>query len=118
MSYLSRKPRSALGDFASVVIQTLNNAGGALGTGSKVVTDPYLPEVLCRVNQLAQIEQRVPITACAKTPPGRTGGIGLRKVVAPLRAYVYAEQRPWIQPVAIAAAVGVPFVLGYLLGRK
>ena len=98
-------------------MNALTQAGGALGTGAKVVSDPYLPEVLCRVDQLAQIEAGARVlTPCVQMPPGRVGGIGLRKVVQPLRAYVYAEQHPWIYPVAIGALVGIPFLLGYLAG--
>lgn len=106
-----------MGDFASQALQALTTAGGALGTGAKVVQDPYLPEVLCRVDQLAQIEAGQRPSPCASMPPGRAGGIGLRKVVAPLRAYVYAEQHPWVYPVAIGAAIGIPFIFGYLAGK-
>lgn len=106
-----------LGDFASQALNALTQAGGALGTGAKVVADPYLPEVLCQIDQLAQIEAgRVPLP-CPRIPPGRVGGVGLRKVVAPMRAYVYAEQHPWVYPAAIGAAIGIPFLLGYLAGK-
>lgn len=106
-----------LGDFASSALAALQQAGGALGTGAKVVSDPYLPEVLCRVDQLAQIEAGQRPTPCVAMAPGRAGGVGLRKVVEPLRAYVYAEQHPWVYPLAIGAAVGIPFLLGYLAGK-
>lgn len=106
-----------MGDFASTAMSALSQAGGALGTGAKVISDPYLPEVLCHVDQLASIEAGAPIAACPIMPPGRAGGIGLRKVVVPLRAYVYAEQHPWVYPVAIGAAIGIPFLLGYLAGK-
>lgn len=110
-------PMMGMGDFASSAMAALTQAGGALGTGAKVVSDPYLPEVLCYVDQLAQIEAGGKVTACPRLPAGRVGGIGLRKVVTPLRAYVYAEQHPWVYPVAIGAAIGIPFLLGYLFGK-
>lgn len=106
-----------MGDFSSAAIGALAQAGGALGTGAKVIQDPYLPEVLCRVNQLAEIEAGTKVTPCPAMAPGRAGGIGLRKVVAPLRAYVYAEQHPWVYPLGIAAVIGIPFLIGYLAGE-
>lgn len=119
MSYHRRNPpRAALGGFSSTVVNALTSAGGALGTGAKVVQDPYLPEVLCMVDQLAQIEAGQRVTPCVRIAPGRPGGVGLRKVVPAMRAYVYAEQNPWAYPVAIGAAVGIPFLLGYLMGGK
>jgi hypothetical protein len=82
-----------------------------------VSTDPYLSEVICRVGQLKAIEDKTPVKPCAITPAGLRGGVGLRKAMKPLRAYVYAEQRPWIYPVAAVVILGVPLFIGYLAGK-
>jgi hypothetical protein len=119
MSYLPRKTKKAsLGDVVSSVTSALSTVTGAIGTAASAVNDPYLPETICHVRQMSELENggRV-VTTCAKTADGLRGGIGLRKFVKPLRAYVYAEQNPWVYPVAIGAAVGVPLLLGYLLGK-
>lgn len=89
-----------------------------IATAADITTDPYLPETICRAKQLLAIEAKTAVPACATTPSGKFGGIGLRKVMPALRAYVYAEQRPWVYPLAIGAAVGIPFLLGVLAGRS
>lgn len=122
MGYLTRKKKRpappAMGDVMSSIVNALSTVTGAVGTAASVTQDPYLSETICHVQQLAENEKTGKITTvCAKTPDGRTGGIGLRKVVKPLRAYVYAEQNPWVYPAAAAVAIGVPFLLGYLMGK-
>lgn len=121
MSYLSRKTKAkplSMGDAVSAISNALQTVTGAIGTAASVVADPYLSETVCHVQQLAEHEKtgRI-VTACAPTRDGLTGGVGLRKVVKPLRAYVYAEQNPWVYPAAAAAVIGVPFLLGYLMGK-
>ena len=125
MAYLPRNvPRaSAVGDVSLTdVIDALKKgyavAAPILTAGSKVMQDPYLPEVTCRTLQLSALEHKQPMPACPDTPMNRTGGIGLRKIVRPMRAYVYAEQHPWVKPAAVAAVIGIPMILGYLLARR
>lgn len=106
MSYLrryGRNGRAGLGD--------------AVATLASAATDPYLSETICRVGQLSAIDNRQPVPPCATTPGNRAGGVGLRKVMPALRAYVYAEQRPWVYPVAAVGVIGIPMLLGYLLGK-
>jgi hypothetical protein len=111
MSYhRKRSGRVAMGDLLSSVesvAQTIGNVG----------SDPYLPEVICRVNQLHAINGGQAVPACAVTPPGLTGGVGMGRAMPVLRGYVFAEQNRWVYPVAIGAIVGVPFLLGYLFGK-
>lgn len=95
-----------LGDLASIIT-----------TAANVAEDPYLPEVICHADQLVAIEHQKPVPACQEIPAGLVGGAGLRKLVVPLRYLVYAEQNPWVYPVAIAAVLGLPFLLGYALGK-
>jgi hypothetical protein len=91
--------------------------GDVLSTVVGASQDPYLSEVICRVEQLQSIDKKQPVKPCVKTRPGLPGGIGLRRTIQPLRAYVYAEQRPWVYPVAVAAIVGLPLFIGYQLGK-
>jgi hypothetical protein len=95
-----------MGDLASI-----------LTTASDVVNDPYLPEVLCRIQQLKAIDRGEPVTICVEAPEGIAGGVGLRNAMTPLRAYVYAQQNKWVYPLAVAAILGIPMWVGYELGK-
>lgn len=122
MSYLPRKTKKraplALAGAVDTMISSLTSVTGAIGTAATAAQDPYLPETICHVRQLAELEASGKVTTgCAVTPDGLRGGIGLRKLVKPLRGYVYAEQNKWVYPVAIGAAVGIPFLIGYLMGK-
>lgn len=86
-------------------------------TFAQAVTDPYLPEASCRVKQLYEIQTGKTVSVCVKTPMNRSGGVGIKKAIYPLRGAVYAEQHRWVYPAAVAVAVGVPFLLGYLFGK-
>lgn len=88
-----------------------------LNTASDVANDPYLPEVICRIQQLKNIERGETVTVCTEAPEGIAGGVGLRNAMVPLRAYVYAQQNTWVYPLAIAAILGIPMWLGYELGK-
>jgi hypothetical protein len=118
MSYLQKRYGSrgvgALGGLEEILTTAMKGAATALD----VAGDPYLPEVLCRVAQLKQIEATgATPTACTSTASGLPGGIGLRNAVTPLRAYVYAQQHKWVYPIALLAVVGIPMWIGYELGR-
>lgn len=108
-----RRSLSGLGDLSSV-LTTIENAVGA---GLDVASDPYLPEVICRIGQLHAIKGNQPVPPCATTPPGLPGGVGLDKAMYPLRAYVYAEQNPWVYPLAALVIFGLPMFIGYELGK-
>lgn len=87
----------------------------AIGTAADLASDPYLPEVICRVRQVKQIEHGEPVGTCSSTPRG-TPGV-LRNMAPALQAYVYAQQHKWVYPLAIAAIVGIPMWVGYELGK-
>jgi hypothetical protein len=90
---------------------------GSINTAVDVASDPYLPEVMCRVQQLKNIDHHEPVTICQVTPDGVNGGVGLHNAMVPLRAYVYAQQNQWVYPLAVAIILGVPLFIGYELGR-
>lgn len=116
MSYLQKRygRRVALG---STLDDVINAASGAVTGAVDIASDPYLPEVVCRLAQLKAIEAGQQPSLCAETAPGLPGGVGLRTAVVPMRAYVYAQQNKWVYPVAIFAVLGIPMWLGYELGR-
>jgi hypothetical protein len=107
----------AASDLAAALAKVLGTASPAIGVAANVFADPYWPEAACRVAQLHAIENKRAVPACPTTPAGRSGGVGLRKVMPAMRAYVYAERHPIVKPVAVAAAIGIPVLIGYLLGK-
>lgn len=105
------RPLSGLGDLISSI-------ESALGTGVNIAGDPYLPEVVCHIDQLQQINAGGSPGTCAETPDGLPGGIGLATAVKPMRAYVWAEaHKPWSWLALAGLVVGVPLFIGYELGK-
>lgn len=103
--------------FFDTASKYLNQAGDIIKTGTTILNDPALPKIIANVVELNSLEK-----SDAKTPSGQASGatgqgIGLRKVVRPLELFVFYRKNPWIAPVAIGGLIGLPFVLGYLLGR-
>jgi hypothetical protein len=120
MSYLHKRitkrrraGMSGLGDLTSLI----NSIGGAVGTSVDIASDPYLPEVLCHIGQLKQINAGNDPGACANAVDGMQGGVGLARAVKPMRAYVWFEQHKWAYAVAAAAIIGVPMLIGYDIGK-
>lgn len=115
MSYLNKRygSRRSLGSVDDVINTLTSAAGGALD----IASDPYLPEVICRIAQLKTIQAGGTPAVCPDTADNLPGGVGLSAAVVPLRAYVYAQQNKWVYPVAIAAIIGLPMWIGYELGR-
>src|SRR5262249_35161606 len=99
------KTRKAMGDIL-----------GTITTAIDVANDPYMPEIVCRVNQLKAVDRGEAVSECTSLPPGLQGGVGLHSAMGPLRAYVYAQRNPWVYGLAIAALIGIPMYIGYELG--
>jgi hypothetical protein len=112
MSYLQKRYGSQRG------IGALGSLESVLASAGAVASDPYLPEIVCQMQQLQQIEAGGAVIECVPTAPDLPGGIGLRKAVGPMRAYVYAEQNKWVYPLAVLALFGLPMLVGYEIGRK
>ena len=88
----------------------LSVAKKGLSAATKILEDPYLPEVSGLVLELHTMQQ-------AQVKPGQTApapvkGIGLSKIVGPLRTYVKIQKNPWMLYAGIAAAIGIPFLIG------
>jgi hypothetical protein len=113
MSYVNnrrrRQARRALGDAIS---EYVTKGATALTTAKMILDDPALPQVATLITEMHNLE---PKTGAGGAP---APGIGLNKLVKPLRAYVYTRRHSWALPVAIAAAFSVPFLLGYGVGRR
>lgn len=108
MSYHRKRGSRGLGDVAQTIT-----------TSVAVVQDPYFPEAICRIDQLRSIENGLHVLPCTNTPPNKAGGVGLRKVMPLMRAYVTAEQhRPWSYVGLAAAVIGLPMLVGYAIGKK
>lgn len=88
----------------------------AISSMARALTDPYLPETVCRAKQIYAIRTGKTPPVCPKTKPNLPGGIGLSKAIVPVRGFSYAEQHRWVYPASVAALLGIPFVLGYLIG--
>jgi len=100
----------AMGDLASTITGDINAAAA-------VVSDPYMPEVMCRINQLKAISANQPPQVCQDTPLGIPGGVGLGRLILPLRGFVLAQQYPILYPIAAFAILGLPFLIGYQMAR-
>lgn len=112
--------RRQMGSLASGGLGSLGDStvSSALNVATDVASDPYLAEMLCHVHQLGQIQRGETVQACASTPMGLPGGIGLSYAVVPARMFVFARQNP-IAWVGIAALfVGLPMAVGYAIGRS
>jgi hypothetical protein len=120
MSYHHRHARrTALGASAAEVATTVQNLVKTLGPGlnvaAGVINDPAFPTVLARLKTIKQLaEQEAARRGASSTA---SVGLGLKKFVPPLDAYIYIQRKPWVLPVGAAAALTIPFLLGFWLGR-
>lgn len=102
--------------------QELGSIGSTLDAAGKVVSDPALSDVACHLLRLNKItEGKPPGPPCLRrvyTKAQKEKGIGLYMAVKPLRAFIWARQRPAAAIAIGVGAVGALVGLGYLLGRK
>jgi hypothetical protein len=113
MSYVGKKYHAQGLDVGALLKkgeEYLKTAGPTLEAAKLILEDPALPQVTKRVIALHKLEQ-VPGKPAVK-------GVGLKRVVPLLGAYYMTRVHKWILPVGIAAVLGLPFLLGYGLGRK
>jgi hypothetical protein len=95
----------------------MGDLSSTLSTALDVASDPAMPEIVCRVQQLLQIDRGQPVQICVDTPDTSFGSSSMARITSALRAYTYAQQNPWIYPVAAAAVIGLPLWIGYILGK-
>lgn len=103
--------------FLDTASKYLSQAGDIIKTGTTILNDPALPKIIANVVELNSLEKSDAKTSSGQASGATGQGIGLRKVVRPLELFVFYRKNPWIAPVAVASLVGLPFLMGYLLGR-
>ncbi len=83
-----------------------------------IIEDPALPKITGLIIELQKIEQpRRTTTTTTPTPP-RVPGIGLNKLVTPLKGFVYIRRNPLAGYALLGGILSVPFPIGYLVGRR
>lgn len=94
------------GDNVGSTIESIAEAGKFL------LADPALPRVARTIVKIYKL-----------TPPSKGPIVGetrsaLTKAIPALDAYVYTLQHPWSKWVVLAIAIGLPFAIGYTIGRR
>jgi hypothetical protein len=77
----------------------------------RVADDPALSTVVSLIQEIKGLPSKGPAG-----PPTR--GVGLSKIVTPLRGFVAYKKHPWIVPAFVGGAVLVIFSLGVMTGRR
>lgn len=117
MAYTHTYPHSLGLDLGELITK----GGPAIQAVSKIVEDPALPEVTCHVLRLNKVTEGqnpgLPCTRKVYTLAEKRKGVGLARVVTPLRAAVWARQNPLLAGAIGVASVGALVGLGYYLGK-
>jgi hypothetical protein len=133
MSYVAKKrygrapARKALSGVRGGLIRTRSTANesvgdvisdleSALSEGTALASDPYMPEVVCHIEQLSQIHNGQAVQACAEVAYGTASPAGLGNFILPLRAFVYLQQNPWAYALLVGVVFGIPMYIGYDMG--
>lgn len=101
------------------VIRIVEQAEPHLPTIVAVVEDPALPQVVQRIQTIRAIEE----AAAKKEPPPPPGakpkpvGIGLKRVIPALDAFIFLRKNPWVPWVAGGAGILLLFGIGFGVGR-
>jgi hypothetical protein len=93
--------------------------GGVLDVATvtlRVTADPALPTVVALVSEIKALTDRKSGSSAPSAPSGP--GIGLDKIVTPLRGLVAYKKRPWILPAFAGGVVLTIFALGVMTGRR
>ena len=120
MARWHRTQIAGLGDIdVSKILSYASKVPQYATTIMEVIDDPYLPETACQIDRVYEARHGYPIKTCNKMPPdGSSSGLGLNRAIPVLRAVAYAEQHKWIYPLAVAAILGIPFMLGYRTAER
>jgi hypothetical protein len=114
----AQKRRATLGDVVQQAGQAVSTASDIVSSVADIARDPYGQELVCRIRQVIGVETGTSIPKCASTDLRIASPAGLRKPVVAMRGYVWAEtHKPWSYPAMVAVAIGVPFLLGYWMGK-
>jgi hypothetical protein len=97
--------------------------GGVAGTvesaatvALRVADDPALPTVVSLVQEIKSLSSG----GGASTPSGASTerGVGLSRIVTPLRGFVAYRKHPWIVPAFVGGVFLTIFSLGVMTGRR
>ena len=78
----------------------------------RVADDPALPEVISLVSEIKAVTSKGP----GPSIPER--GVGLKRIVTPLRGFVAYKKHPWILPALAGGVIISIFALGMLTGKR
>jgi hypothetical protein len=109
----------------STIVRIFEKAEPHLPVILAVVEDPALPQVIDRVQTIRALEEARAKEKPAPLAPGekpKPVGIGLKRVIPALDAFIYARRHPWVPWVAGGGAVlllvGIGFGVGRLTARR
>jgi hypothetical protein len=91
----------------------LQDVANAAQVALRVADDPALPTVVSLVSEIKSLSP-----SSSSSAPSTERGVGLSRIVTPLRAFVTYKKHPWIAPAFMGGAVITIFALGVLAGRK
>jgi hypothetical protein len=99
--------------YYSAIGAALDDATNVATVALRVAADPALPTVVSLVSEIKGLT-----TSSGPSTPSTEPGVGLSRIVTPLRAFVAYKKHPWIAPAFIGGAVLSIFALGVMSGRK
>jgi len=106
--------RGALGGITDVV-SSLSKLGPYVDTITRVINDPALPAIMQRIDIIDSLEpEGAPTTPAASDH----SGIGLKRVVPALDAYIYVRRNPMVPWLVGGGAVLFVLGVGYRLGKR
>lgn len=118
MSYVSKREGLGLSfsDVKAVVKGAIAQGPDVITATKLIIEDPALPRIAGLVEELHGLEQSSP------SKPGRPSrpsvpGIGLKRVVTPLRLYTVGKERPVLGYAMLGGILAAPVLLGYILGK-
>ena len=89
----------------------LATIGDAAKVANYVLTVPYLPRISQHLMRLHELEVQSGVES-------NLAGVGLKHVEKPLSWYVWYREQPLAGPLAVAGLIAIPFVVGYLVGKR
>lgn len=122
MSYVKREGLgvdwSGASNTASKAVDTamayIDKALPALDSVRYILEDPALPQITGQIIKLHNAEKAHAGPAKAQS----FKGINLQRIVPPLKLYVKTREQPILGYAIIAGALAVPFLIGYLFGKR
>jgi hypothetical protein len=90
---------------------TWTDVSGAAQLGARILLDPYLPQAITLVTQIAD-----EATGPSGSDPG-SPGVGIQDLIFPMKAVLFVQRNPWAPWVGGLVVLAVPFLLGMATAR-